>query len=51
MQGALKKSARHVENLERRLKEVEGFKGQAELFKVQLQELEVGIPKSRIPPF
>ena len=42
VQGALKKSARHVESLERRLKEVEGSRGQADLLKVQLQELEVG---------
>ena len=42
MQGALKDARAHVETLERRLEEAEGSRGQADLLKLQLKELEVG---------
>ena len=42
VQGALKDARADVETLERRLEEAEDSRGQADLLKVQLQELEVG---------
>ena len=42
VQGALKDARAHVETLEGRLEEAEGYRGQADILKLQLQELEVG---------
>ena len=38
----MKDARANVETLERRLEEAEGFRGQADLLKLQLKELEVG---------
>ena len=42
VQGALNDARAHVETLEGRLEEAEGYRGQADILKLQLQELEVG---------
>ena len=42
MQGALKDARARVETLEGRLEEAEGSRGQADILKLQLRELEVG---------